>query len=224
MKKLNGILWCVALIVLGLFFSLSALDVIATDIFFTGWWTLFIIVPCLIGFITEKDKTASFIGLCVGVILLLCARKILSFAIFWKLLVPAIIVIIGIRLIIGSIIGRDDDKFKRFKKEQNSKNGTAVFSGCQMSFNGENFNGADLTAVFGGVECDLRGAIFDGDKTLRATAIFGGVDIIVPENVKVVINTTGIFGGAEDKRHLKSEGQYTLYITATAVFGGVDVK
>ena len=93
-----------------------------------------------------------------------------------------------------------------------------------MSFNGENFNGADLTAVFGGVECDLRGAIFDGDKTLRATAIFGGVDIIVPENVKVVINTTDIFGGAEDKRHLKSEGQYTLYITATAVFGGVDVK
>lgn len=50
------------------------------------------------------------------------------------------------------------------------------------------------------------------------------MDIIVPENVKVVINTTGIFGGAEDKRHLKSEGQYTLYITATAVFGGVDVK
>ena len=59
MKKLNGILWGVALIVLGLFFSLSALDVIATDIFFTGWWTLFIIVPCLIGFITEKDKTAK---------------------------------------------------------------------------------------------------------------------------------------------------------------------
>ena len=92
-----------------------------------------------------------------------------------------------------------------------------------MSFNGENFNGADLTAVFGGVECDLRGAIFDGDKTLR-NSDFRRCGHHRSRKRKGCYQYNGYFRGAEDKRHLKSEGQYTLYITATAVFGGVDVK
>ncbi len=29
---------------------------------FDGWWTLFIIVPCAIGLITDRDKTGSIIG------------------------------------------------------------------------------------------------------------------------------------------------------------------
>ena len=33
------------------------------------------------------------------------------------------------------------------------KNGTATFSGVNMNFDGEVFEGAELNAVFGGVKC-----------------------------------------------------------------------
>ena len=36
------------------------------------------------------------------------------------------------------------------------------------------FNGANLTAVFGGVKCDLRNAIIEEDALINACSVFGG--------------------------------------------------
>ena len=87
------------------------------------------------------------------------------------------------------------------------------------------FEGTTLTAVFGGVECDLRGAIINHDCVVNATAIFGGVDIFVPEGVLVKTYSTAFFGGVgEKKRPQPAAGMPTLYINATCLFGGVDIK
>lgn len=51
------------------------------------------------------------------------------------------------------------------------------FSGQNVKFDGEKFNGTELTAVFGGVKCDLTKAIIEKDVVINATCIFGGVDI-----------------------------------------------
>ena len=45
MKKAGNILWGIVLIVIGVIFALNALDITSIDIFFDGWWTLFIIIP-----------------------------------------------------------------------------------------------------------------------------------------------------------------------------------
>ena len=94
-----------------------------------------------------------------------------------------------------------------------------------MNFDSEEFNGAELTAVFGGVKCDLRNAIIEKDCAITATAVFGGIDIFVPDYVNVKINSNSIFGGVSDKNHRSSvPGAVTLYINATCMFGGVDIK
>ena len=81
----------------------------------------------------------------------------------------------------------------------------------------------ELNAVFGGMEYDLRNAIFEKDCAIKATAVFGGIDILVPDHVKVVVNSTGLFGGTSNKA--KSLGNtVTLYVRATSLFGGVDIK
>ena len=49
-------IWGLILIAIGLVFGLNALEITNIDIFFDGWWTLFIIVPCFIGLITEREK------------------------------------------------------------------------------------------------------------------------------------------------------------------------
>ena len=100
---------------------------------------------------------------------------------------------------------------------------TAVFSGQKLNFNKEEFKGKNLSAVFGGIDLDLRGAKITSDVVINASAIFGGIDIIVPENVKVKIKSNAIFGGVSDKTK-KSEGKHTIYINATSIFGGVEIK
>ena len=105
MKKLSKILWGIALIAVGSIFALKAFGVTNVEIFFDGWWTLFIIVPCLVGIFSEREKTGNIIGLLIGVFLLLCCQNVLSFDMFWKLAIPAIIVIVGLKMIFGAIFG-----------------------------------------------------------------------------------------------------------------------
>ena len=64
------------------------------------------------------------------------------------------------------------------------------------------------------------------DDAVRAIVdAIGGVDIFVPEHVNVKIESFSIFGGASDERKRKYDAEkITVYIRATALFGGVDVK
>ncbi len=105
--------WGIALVAVGVLLALNAFNITDFNIFFDGWWTLFIIVPCGIGMITDSDKWGSIIGVIVGVLLLLCCQDILDFDIFWKLLIPAIIVIIGVKLYSRKYINKQ--KRKGFK-------------------------------------------------------------------------------------------------------------
>ena len=72
MDKLNRILWGLVFIVLGVVVALNALDIINFNIFFNGWWTLIIIIPCFIGLfdVNNKGKFGNFVGLIIGIVLL----------------------------------------------------------------------------------------------------------------------------------------------------------
>ncbi|MBE6553701.1 MAG: hypothetical protein E7666_05090 [Ruminococcaceae bacterium] len=225
MKTAKRIIWGVLLIAAGVLLALNALEITHINIFFDGWWTLFIIVPCTIGLFTERDKSGNFIGLAVGVLLLLCCLGILSFSMLWKLILPICVVLIGLKLLFGGIKGNRANRVFDEMKEKGStpRTGYAAFSGCDMNFSGEPFEGADVTAVFGGVKCDLRNAVIERDCALRVTAVFGGVDVLLPPNVNVKVETASFFGGVSDKS-MKTAGAPTLYINGVCMFGGVDVK
>ncbi len=227
MNKLTKILWGVVLVVVGVIFALNSFNITNINVFFDGWWTLFIIVPCLISLFSQYDKTASIVGLCIGVFLLLCCQNIIDFDILWKLAIPVIIVIIGVKLIFGGVFGRKSDKVMNTAKSDGAyiRNVTATFSGQNINCDGEFFQGAELNAIFGGVKCDLRNAIIDKDCAINATAIFGGVDIFLPDNVNVKVNSNSIFGGVSNKKgNNTKENSPTVYINGTCLFGGVDIK
>lgn len=227
MKKANRIIWGVLLILAGGILALKSLNILNIDIFFDGWWTLFIIVPSIVGLINERDKTGSIIGIIVGVVLLLCARDILDFDMLWKLVFPAIVIIVGLKLVFGGVLNGKSDKIMAEIKSDgtNVVNGFAAFSGQDLYFNNEVFNGAELNAVFGGIKCDLRGAIIEKDCVINASAIFGGIDILVPDYVNIKVRSNSIFGGVSDKKHTNSPNNtVTLYINGTGLFGGVEIK
>ena len=89
----------------------------------------------------------------------------------------------------------------------------------------EIFKGAELTAVFGGIKLDLRNAVFESDTAINACCIFGGADILLPDNVNIKVNSNSLFGGIDNKKHQNSKDNvHTVYLNGTCIFGGVDVK
>ena len=227
MKKVSRIVWGIALIAVGLILALNAFDITDINLFFDGWWTLFIIVPCTVSLITSYDKSGSIIGICIGLFLLLCCQDLLSFDLFWKLFFPVVIVIIGLKMIFGNLFGSKGDRVFEEVKENNGsiRSVAATFSGSTLDYSGEVFEGAKLDAVFGGVKCDLRGAVINGDCVINASAIFGGIDIYIPAGHNVKVNSNSIFGGVSGKS-LRNDpnNPYTLYLNASCLFGGVEVK
>lgn len=225
MKKTRNVLWGLVFIVIGVIFGLNVLEITDIDIFFDGWWTLFIIVPCFIDLFNEEEKTGNIIGILIGVVLLLCCQGIFEFDIVFKLMLPVILVIIGISFIFKDTLNKKiKDEMKKLNKKNNDEY-CATFGGQNLDFSNEEFKGCNISAVFGGIECDLKDSIINEDTIINVSAIFGGVDIKMPKNVKVKVTSTPIFGGVSQKRkNPKDDNVKTIYVNATCIFGGVEIK
>lgn len=227
MKKTKGIIWGLVLIVIGIILAGNWLNIFDINLFFDGWWTLFIIVPCSIGLITDKDKGGSLIGILVGVLLFLACQKVIDFDMFWKILVPTIIIICGLSLIFRSIFGRKITEDIEELNKKISKDGTitAIFSGQNIVLDDQEFKGANLEAVFGSIELDLRKAKIKEDVVINASTVFGGIELIVSDDVNVVLKSNSVFGGADnEKKNISKDKKHTVYVNATCIFGGLDIK
>ncbi len=85
----------------------------------------------------------------------------------------------------------------------------------------------DAVAIMGGVELDFRDSRFaPGVTEVSAFALMGGIEIIVPPNIRVECDGFGLMGGFEG---ISQEGtgagpdQPTLRITGAAIMGGVEI-
>ncbi|MDE5977286.1 MAG: hypothetical protein K2G70_02310 [Turicibacter sp.] len=91
----TDLFWGVFLLIVGIGFLGEALNLWDFNLFFGGWWTLFIIVPCLVNMYESGLKRSNVIGVTVGILLLLSALQVLAEA----LVVPIFLVVIGLVLI-----------------------------------------------------------------------------------------------------------------------------
>lgn len=226
MKKAGRVIWGIVLIVVGVVFALNVLGITDINVFFDGWWTLFIIIPSLVGLFKDHDKSSSVFWLVIGVLLLLWRQDVLDIGLAFKLLIPAVIIIIGIKLIFGN---KYHAEFKRIKSEtqadgKKQREICATFSSQKVDLSGEIFDGAELTAVFGSVRLDLSKSVVEKDCVIEANGVFGGVDIIMPANVNVKVGGNSLFGGTANKiNRAEIVGAPTVYVNASSVFGGVTV-
>ncbi len=103
-----------------------------------------------------------------------------------------------------------------------------VFGGGKRRIETQDFEGGEAVAIFGGLELDLRKADTKREEVyIEANAIFGGIEIRVPETWDVTVRGTGVFGGYGDEtqRMPSADGKRPhLIVTGGAIFGGVNVK
>lgn len=223
MKNNNQIILGVILIVVGIIIGLNSLNITNIDIFFKGWWTLFIIVPSFIGIINEEDKTGNLIGLIIGLFLLLGIRDIINIQIIGKLIFPTILVILGLSLLFKEFKSKSIVKKINNVDKNNLEYITATFKEQKVVVDKEKFTGANLDAIFGSVKLDLTNGVLEKETIIKATAIFGEIDITVPKECTVKIKATPIFGSIKNKTDKKDKIDKIIYIEAITLFGGIDL-
>lgn len=221
--RISNLLWGLFWIVIGIGIAGNALNLWDFHIFFKGWWTLLIIIPSMISIVRNGFGNGSTIWLMIGIILLLGSRGIIEYSLLRKLIIPIILILIGFNMMLKSLFN-PSKHVKIDVSYQGTGSYAATFSSQCIRIPNEPFYGTELNAVFGGLQLDLRNAMIQEDIVINATAVFGGIDIFVPEHVKVKVNSTSIFGGVDNRRRRKEENGPIVYINATCMFGGVDIK
>lgn len=216
MKK--NILWGIILIAIGFLFLGNNLGLWDIDIFFKGWWTLFIIIPSLIELFSGENFWSSIFGIIIGLLLLAVAQDIITWKMFMNLFIPVMIIIIGL-----SLLFKPKPLIKR-KNGNVEKNYIGIFSSCEESID-SNLEDSNCVAIFGGVDLDLRDSKIKNDIIIYCTSIFGGIDIKVPSNVNIETNGIAIFGGIENKiqKRKKDTEKATIYIHYVSIFAGIDI-
>ena len=228
MKKSLKIILGLALIAAGILWMLNILGVLHFTFSTQGWWALFIIVPCLFGLVSDRDKFGPLIGLCIGVLLFLAARGTITWQMMWQLFLACLAVGFGLKILFfkGIFHNHEVSTVETVNREGRTiRRIESSFGKQDLSFAGEKFEGADVEASFGGVSLNLRGAEIDDQAFINLNVGFSGVTIIVPEGQAVRVSVNSGFGGVADKRRTKvSSGTPLLIITGKVGFGGVEIR
>jgi len=99
----SKLMWGLLLVALGAVLLLNALNITDINLLFRGWWTLFIIVPCGNKLLqSPKDWVWPFIGLVVGVLLLLDQQDVFRGYFSVKLCMAVAVIIAGLVLLLNS--------------------------------------------------------------------------------------------------------------------------
>lgn len=222
--KLSNLLWGLFFIIIGIGFAGNVLFDWDFHLFFTGWWTFFIIIPCGISLIQNGFRVWPAAGLTIGLLFLLSSRGYLDAGLVASLIMPLIFILIGLSIIFKNWLLKDIHRL-HVKFQGGDSEYSAIFAGRKDRIIGEKFMGTTINAIFGGVDLDLRNAIVDEDIVINATAVFGGINIFVPPNVKVKVSNVPIFGGVDCKvMNPIGPNAPTILINSTCMFGGIDIK
>ncbi|PKL81801.1 MAG: hypothetical protein CVV24_13410 [Ignavibacteriae bacterium HGW-Ignavibacteriae-3] len=245
MQNSNGRMWIgVVLVIIG---GLFLLDNFGFPWFYGfdvrhlvfSWHTIFIIVG-LVLVVNHKDHFLGYIFLGIGAFGILRHFPFFSqfdFSDLW----PIILLFVGLWLILRkngnsqvkdkyNFNGENEPRPRTFSSEQSVDyiDETSIFNSINKMIRSDNFRGGKVTTIFGGTKLNLtESKLSPGENNLELTTIFGGAEIHVPPNWRVLLNVTSIFGGFEDKRYGKynneefSEG--ILIIKGVTLFGGGEI-
>ena len=212
------------LIILGVLFLLSMLDVVDFGHLIGTWWPLILIAVGLRKMTTQgSDRyTGGLIILGLGVFFQLMELDVLGWGLF-RYLWPVILILIGLKMLLSP---RREGGGSSRPINKNTIDAVSLFGGSENRIVSQSFTGGQATAIFGGVDINLREARLNtGQATLHATAIFGGVDIICPDGWKIEIGGSSLFGALKNTCKTTNDPDApTLIIKGSALFGDIEVK
>ncbi len=232
MKRNSRAVWGVILIAAGIVWILSIVGVLNFNLFFEGWWTLFIIIPCGYALFTSPDKVWPSIGLGAGILLLLSMQDIVPWDRFGEMMLAVVAIAVGAGLLFGHRRQKDttpsdgtSDAATHFTSDGTNKRYTVRFGYQEYAPANQLFDGIEIDCKFGAFKLDLRDAIIQSDVAIQLDCSFCGVDILLPEGLNLSVNARCSIGGVEDKRfHPVTSGAHTIHINGNCSFSGIQIS
>ncbi len=208
------------LLLFGLALLGEQLGVVDVGRLLSTWWPLLLVGVGGVKLITGTPIGGSVL-LLAGLLFQARALEMLPgsfFDYFW----PLVLVAGGVWLIAsrggGEPTTSTEDEIRHF----------VAFGGLETRNESQDFRGGSITAMFGGLELDLRGAKISGDRAvLETTTMLGGAEIRVPKEWRVVVSGTPLLGGWENTTEHRpdAEGRSpTLELTGLSILGGVSIS
>ncbi len=208
---------------IGLLWTLDNLNVLDAH-HYLEWWPVILVVAGLVRlFEPHAGKAGSVVLVIVGMVLLLDSLDIGNVDL--GDLFPLFIVLIGGKLV-WDAINRKQRSAASLTDPNAEVHAFAMMAGVRRQSTTREFHGGDANAIMGGVELDLRNAeIRAGEEAvLDLFAMWGGIEISVPENWRVVGKVLPIMGGFEDKTTNRTGTGPVLIVRGTVIMGAVEIK
>ncbi len=223
-NNFNQIFWGLVIIVVGVLFLAQNLGYIQDYSFWKYLPVLLIILGLYQLFVNRlRAWVGPLLITLIGTFLLLATLNVITWATFGSMIWPTILILIGISIILHR--GGASNNFENATGSQ--MNVFSTFSEQNRKVTSGDFKNAEVTAIFGSSKLDLRNAsISQPPAYIQTTTMFGGVEIFVPANWDVRINTVAFFGGSSDKRREVTPQKDTpdLVVTGTVFFGGLEIR
>ena len=180
--------------------------------------------------ILQARNTPAVVG---GSLLILAGAWLLGARIglidqsFWRVLRtywPLLLVAVGLSTMWRALMRRRQNEQERVDA-RDTVSSAAFLGGLKRVNASPHFKGGEATAVMGGVVLDLRKAQITGEAVLDVFAMWGGVELQVPETWAIDLRVTPLLGGVDDKtRPVTDPGAPRLVLRGTVLMGGVEIK
>jgi predicted membrane protein len=232
-----GMLFGVALITLGTLLFIDNLQIFPIEIA-GAFWPLVLTscgAACYLRSRSVAVRVWAATAVFAGILLILSALHVIhvTMGTLW----PLALIATGIVMLIYRLRWREfTNRFSvGSSAESRSSSGRlqeyAFFSSVKRRIETPNFEGGEVSSVFGGIELDLRWSGIstpDRQAVLEANSVFGAVEMRIPETWRVSLQGQAVFGAYEDKtvppRPEPGIILPTLIIRGGSAFGAVTIR
>jgi predicted membrane protein len=205
----------------GVLFTLDNLGVVYAEDYIRFWPTALIVVGLLKLWQSRRGagSVAGLFFITVGGWLLLDELRVFEIDLrdFW----PLLLVFFGAYLVWQGLSVRATPSVL---EAGTMVSAMAILGAVSRGRNVRNFRGADLTAILGGCELDLRTATLEGEAVIDVFSLWGGIEIRVPEDWTIDSHIVPLLGGVEEKARRAAAGGPRVTLRGFAVMSGVEIK
>lgn len=197
-------------------------------LFYKGFWTFFIILPCIVNIFQKGFQISTVTAVVVSFLLFFAKMGVFDLSMAKRLILPMLLIIIGLSFFIYCFFPEENDTQENadnFRKTPQSFEG--IFCSKVVNYDNRPFHGCSLSSTFGEVRLNISEAEFSSSPVhITCNALLGTLDIHVPEKVNIIVKGTPLFGGIHNYRkgNTPLEDAPTIYIEATCIFGGIDIR
>jgi predicted membrane protein len=204
------------LVALGVSMALDNLGIVDGDRFWP-YWPIVLILAGLPHIKSRETRALSMLSIVAGSLWLALNLGWLRFSL---LDLGALVLIVAGALIVARAVGIR----LPFSPDRGGTESWAVLSGQKVTVDSRDFRGGRIFTFLGSYVLDLTAAdLHDGSAAMELVAIWGHIEIKVPEGWEVTGNTVPIMGGTEI-RTKASPGGRQLAVNGLALMGGIEIK